>query len=131
MLRDYIKTIGCGMLQESVWLTSYNPKTLIEDFIKRLGMEENLIIISSIGKDGTVGEMNIKDLIERVFKLEDLNEDYYDFISWVRSEKPEKSHVVSRYLLILKNDPQVPFKLLPDDWVGKEAYELFQSYSKQ
>src|SRR3989344_4986748 len=38
-LREYLKKIGCGMLQESVWLTCYNPKELIEDFIENFGLE--------------------------------------------------------------------------------------------
>ena len=37
-LRFFLQTLGCGMLQHSVWLTPYNPKRLIADFVKQRGL---------------------------------------------------------------------------------------------
>ena len=32
-LRQILKTLGCGLLQESVWLTPYNPKEVLKNFV--------------------------------------------------------------------------------------------------
>ncbi|MBU1327173.1 hypothetical protein KKB64_04890 [Patescibacteria group bacterium] len=32
----------------------------------------------------------------------------------------------TRYLSILRDDPQLPFQLLPDNWLGLKAYQLYR-----
>lgn len=116
-LREYLKTIGCGMLQASVWLTPFNPKKLIEEFINKYQLESDAVIVSSIGKDGTIGELDLTDLVVKVYKLENLNARYQDFM--VNREPMQ-------FLSTLKDDPQLPFDLLPDWWVGDEANKVFE-----
>jgi CRISPR-associated endonuclease Cas2 len=123
ILREYIKTIGCGMLQQSVWITPYNPKLLIEEFVKSKNLDESLILVSSMGKDGTVGGMKLNELVEVVYSLSDLNERYVDFMKDVEKGDLSREEIVFTYLDILKDDPQIPFELLPDDWKGDLAYK--------
>ncbi len=115
-LRNYLIKIGCGMLQDSVWLTPYNPKKLIEEFIIKYKLDFDSIIISSIGKDGTVGELELTDLVVKVYKLQSLNARYNEFL---------KTKSPMDFLSVLKDDPQLPFDLLPDWWVGDEANIVF------
>lgn len=115
-LREYLKTIGCGMLQNSVWLTPYNPKKLVEEFMDKYDLEFDAVIVSSIGKDGTIGELELSDLVVKVYKLESLNARYQEFID---TKNP------LQFLSTLKDDPQLPFDLLPDWWIGDEANDIF------
>ncbi len=123
-LRTYIKKIGCGMLQKSVWITPYNPAKLLEQFTQERGLND-LILISSLGKDGTIGNTELSDLFVEVYKLSGLNERYKEFIFNVKNGKLTKDQLVFQYINILGNDPQLPFPLLPEWWTGDKAYKYF------
>jgi len=115
------------MLQESVWLTPYNPTGLLEEFAHDKGLAD-LILVSSLGRDGTVGGMDLPDLLEKVYHVSEINEKYREFLA--SRESAAKEEIVFKFLSILIGDPQLPFKLLPEDWLGEEAYRLFQKAIK-
>lgn len=130
LLRAYLKRIGCGLLQESVWLSYYNPKKEVKNFISENGLS-SLILISSLGKEGSIGDEDLKTLLNRVFKLKTLSEDYHKFIRKFETKKISSEFEISlAYFNILKNDPQLPFELLPNDWLGDKAYQLLISKLK-
>lgn len=125
VLRSYLKKIGAGMLQQSVWITPYNPTDVLKKFFEEKDLNE-LVIISSIGKDGTIGNMDLKQLMEKVYNLCLLNERYREFIVETEERKFTPGQCIFNFLSILNNDPQLPFALLPEDWVGQKAYLLFK-----
>lgn len=131
LFREYLERIGAGKLQNSVWLIPYNPKKTLEKFIQ----EKNLIgsiIISDIGEDGSIGEEDLKDLIVRIYKLIEINQRYEEFIYKIKNEPKEKKSIanVFKFLAILRDDPQLPFQLLPAWWKGDEAYSLIKKNLK-
>ena len=126
--RDLLLRLGCGRLQASVYLTPYNPKGALREFINQRGLS-GWIIVSDIGKDGSIGEKDLKSLIVEVYNLESLNERYEEFIENFRRSKPDKvnpSEVAFSFYSILTKDPQLPFELLPSWWKGARAYRLFK-----
>lgn len=129
LFRKFLKRIGCGMLQASVWLTPYNPKGTLKEFIKEKRLS-GAVIVSDIGQDGSVGEEDLDDLIERVYHLGQLNNRYENFIYEVRNKNLDKKQIAFKFLSILADDPQLPFELLPYDWQGKKAYELYKEKCK-
>ncbi len=127
-LREHLKKIGCGMLQASVWLTPYNPREVLQEFIKEK-MLGGAVIISDVGKDGSIGQMTVKELVVKVYDLHQISEDYEDFLQEFRRKKGGNitpSQAAFRFFAILNEDPQLPFELLPLDWKGDKAYELFK-----
>lgn len=129
LLRSMIKQLGMGMLQKSVWVTPYNPQEILRGFLKERYLNGS-VIISDIGKDGAVGESDLKDFIVRVYKLEKLNERYEEFLDKVKSAAKAKPYLYLEYLSILKDDPQLPFELLPPWWKGEEAYWVYKKIAK-
>lgn len=125
ILRSYLKKIGAGMLQQSVWVTPYNPTDVLKNFFEEKDLNE-LVIISSIGKDGTIGNMDLKQLMEKVYNLSLLNERYREYIVEVEKNKFTAGQCIFNFLSILNDDPQLPFALLPENWVGTKAYLLFK-----
>lgn len=125
ILRDFLKKIGCGMLQKSVWLTPYNPTKLVKDFVDERNLLD-LILVSSIGKDGNIGQKDISEILIDVYKLPKLNEEYGQFISDLKNNKLPKDQLIFSFLNILNRDPQLPFRLLPTWWVGNKAYQYFR-----
>lgn len=124
-LRDYLKTIGCGLLQESVWVTPYNPTDLAKEFALERDLE-GTILVSALGREGSVGNMNLEELVDKVYNLSELNKRYENFLTQVRAKSLKGPQVMFAYLSILKDDPQLPFELLPEDWGGDTAYRVLQ-----
>lgn len=130
MFRGFLVRIGCKLLAESVFLTPYNPRELINEFVKDNSLP-GTIIVSDVGTDGGVGETSIQDLVVKLYQLEILNDRYDEFIKNVKDAQKGVKELILLYLSILKDDPQLPFPLLPKGWLGEEAYTLSQSlYSK-
>lgn len=123
LLRYFLQKLGCGLLQESIWVTPYNPTKIIREFVEDHNLE-GTILVSILGKDGSIGGMTVEELIEGVYKLTELNERYREFLRECR-QGMTKAQALFQYLSILADDPQLPFELLPDGWVGDEAYKVF------
>ena len=128
-LRDYLKRIGCARLQESLWMTPYNPRVILDEFMEEHGIAGTMLI-SKLGKDGAIGEEDLPSLLERVYQLKKLNERYKDFLSNLRNRRMNVFQVAVKYQSILKDDSQLPFALLPKDWLGDRAYTEFRNYVK-
>jgi len=126
LLRRYLKKIGCGMFQYSVWLTPYNPTGVLRNFVEERGLS-GAAVVSCVGKDGDIGQEDIKDLVVRIFQLEELNDRYAEYLEeFGGGGEFSESQAVFGFLSILGDDPQLPFELLPDNWVGDRAYKLFK-----
>lgn len=126
LLREYLRRIGCASLQESVWITPYNPIDLVRSYVSKKELS-GTVIVSDLGKDGAVGEEDLRALLVRVYKLEALNERYEEWLSAVEDDDVVDHHGFIRYLSILDDDPQLPFVLLPPWWKGNKAYLLVKS----
>lgn len=129
-LRGFLKRIGCGVLQESVWVTPYNPKRLVEEFVHNNNLDEGLVIVSSLGKDGTIGDMNLSELMGMVYNLSKLNGRYDKFLDEAKGKKLTRERAIFAYNSILIDDPQLPFELLSKDWKGDSAYFMFRRLVK-
>ncbi|MBI5465178.1 hypothetical protein HY946_01055 [Candidatus Gottesmanbacteria bacterium] len=130
LLREYLRRIGCTSLQESVWLTPYNPREVLAEFTESKGLH-GTILVSNLGLDGKIGDEDLKSLLKRVYKLDQLNEQYQKFIDKYKAAvKPTPLRVNFDFYHLLSLDPQLPFELLPKDWQGEKAYRLFLKLSK-
>lgn len=131
ILRDlFLKKLRAVKLQQSLYLLFYNPQDLIKQFLKDKPNFEGNILISKLTKDGILGE----DLMQFIWKqsgLADLNEKYRNFIDkYNKIITSSSSEMAKDFFSILKQDPQVPFALLPDEYLGDKAYLLFQKSIK-
>ena len=126
LLRSFLKRIGCALLQESLWLTPYNPRKLIDEFVGEHGIT-GTILISKLGRDGAVGDETLDVLLDRVYHLTALNDRYKEFIRACTHESRHTFQLRITYDRIVKDDPQLPYGLLPKDWKGDEAYQLLQN----
>lgn len=128
-LRVFLKHIGCGLLQESLWMTPYNPKSLINNFITEHKIK-GTILISNLGKSGAIGDEDLSDLLNRVYKLNELQKRYEKFIEQFSHSKSTISPFTAsiKFHAILKDDPQLPFELLPKHFPCNKAYRLYKKY---
>lgn len=122
ILRENLKLLKFGRLQDSVWISPYNLFDKIEKIIKDYKLEPYVIfgVLDKIGKEDS------QTLAERVWKLDKINQQYAELISeWEKANEKERSWLRFKYLAILREDPQLPKKLLPKDWLGERVRRLF------
>lgn len=124
LLRKYLRRIGCASLQESVWMTPYNPIDTIRTYIEEKNLGGN-VLVSDMGEGGSIGEEDVRALVVRVYRLEELNQRYEDWLEEV-DHRGMDHWMVIMYLSILADDPQLPFAILPPWWKGEEAYRKVQ-----
>lgn len=125
ILRGYLRSIGCGKLQDSVWMTPYDPTDILRSFIDERSLG-GTIIVSDLGSGGSIGEEDLRTLVIRVYQLEKLNKRYEDWLEDVEAHKSVDHLAHIQFLTILRADPQLPFALLPSWWRGDEAYRVLR-----
>lgn len=129
-LRYYLFKINSRLLQESTFINPYNPRELVSQFVEKHKIP-GTIIISDIGKDGGVGETTIQDLLIKVYSLDKLDERYKEFLNNTKNSKFTLIKLLFEYTAILKDDPQLPFRLLPIGWLGEKAYLKYEDLKKK
>lgn len=123
--RKFLAEIGCRMVQESVWLSLKDPRGWVTGRINSLRLQGR-VIVSCLGKDGSLGDEDTAKMVARIFKLKNINRQYRRWINQAKNtQKAGIFHHGLRFLAILRDDPVVPQKLLPADWTGEAALELF------
>lgn len=128
LLRFYLKKLGGAMLQESVWLTPYDPREVLRNFIEKRGLKGQ-VLISNLGRDGSIAGGNLKETVHKVYQLEDLNQRYLNLLKEVEKLSPAQFAV--EYYAILKDDPQLPFELLPENWQGEKANQVLAEWGRK
>lgn len=126
MLFDYLKEIGCGMIQKSVFLSINDPRKWLKNFVQENNLT-GLVITSHLGRDGNIGEENTNSLVSRVYQIPELEKRYWAWMDKVNNIGSAGSHqAIFSYLSILKSDPVLPLELLPKDWIGDKARKIFE-----
>lgn len=120
-LRDVLRQIGAGLLQDSVWITPYNPVDTLRTFIEERKLTGS-VIVSDMGRDGAIGEEDLKQLVVRVWRLDLINDRYQEWLEEFNRSGELDQWLLTSYLSILRDDPQLPFSLLPKRWKGDRAY---------
>lgn len=128
-LRDYLKKLGCGRLQQSVWLTAYNPTKLISSYVGQRKLA-GLVLVSDLKEGGFIGGKKAPEIVKGIYNLETLNDQYRQFCLQVENKKIKNQEIIIEYLSILKKDSQLPFELLPGGWWGEDAYLIYQKTLK-
>lgn len=124
-LRIFLKGLGCVMLQSSVWLTPFDPTRTLRKFVEKKGLSERVVVSVLLDEWGAPA-------ITEIYGLEEVNRRYRGFVEKMgergeQGERGDKMRMAFEYFAILRDDPQLPFELLPQDWAGARAQELFES----
>lgn len=127
LLREYIKRTGGALLQKSLWINPYDPRLLLEIYMREHHIP-GTILVSKLGTDGAIGEEKLEALLRRVYHLDQIAERYEKFLQKYESQSAPASCIslMFDYVVILKDDPQLPFALIPQDFPAERAHRLFQ-----
>lgn len=145
LFRRQLYWLGFGSLAPSTWISPHDRTAELQSLCAELGITQFVEMFS-----GThLGTSTDQELVQRCWDLSDLASQYQDFISRHEKEYQEclsygngrdslspETCFVRRFWLMYDfqsfplKDPNLPTALLPPDWVGFRARELFDDYHR-
>lgn len=148
LLRDKLRQLGLGMLQESVWITPHDVSVDLREFLENrdLGEAAFVLEVSSI----LAGDQAL--LVRKIWNLDALDEAYREIVKDAKKLKEmymissgrnsqytdvkrtelieEGRKIRQRYGETLLSDPCLPKELLPVDWPAANARRAVQDVHK-
>ena len=147
-LREKLRQLGLGMLQESVWVTPHDVSVDLREFLEHKGLGEAAFVleVSAI----LAGDQDA--LVRKIWNLDEIAEAYQEIIEkaaklrdmYVTSAGRTQQHtnekkggiaeearkIRERYIETLLIDPQLPKELLPKGWPAVRAREAVHRLQK-
>ena len=129
-LRALLRSLGFGMLEESVWLTPFAIERGLVSMLSREKIAGEVLVLRSELLSG-----KIKEIMARAFNLERLEKSYDELI-----DKWEAKEVVNlgtalrwelEYFEIISSDPCLPDPLLPLNWSGSTAKFIYLKHIRK
>lgn len=124
ILREKLKSLGFGKLQQSVYISPYDFEEDLVEFIDSHHLSEKVFVL--VAKHRLMGDARI--LANKVWHLDELEIDYYQLlrkvekIKSIKSSQERKTKAIQslrvNYFDLLLKDPLLPKELLPNNWVG-------------
>ncbi|MGD2148644.1 MAG: PaaX family transcriptional regulator C-terminal domain-containing protein [Anaerolineae bacterium] len=142
-LRRRLLWLGFGSLSPATWISHRDLRAEVERVVDPLGVRPYVEFFTAEHR----GFSSDEDVLRRCWDLERLNASYVTLIE--RYEPPFRDRqarltagesleprdcFVERFMLIHEYrsspyvDPNLPLELLPEDWLGEKATELFRQY---
>lgn len=157
-LRDKLRQLGLGMLQESVWVTPHDVAVDLREFLESNDLDEEAFVLEV----SAVLAGDQEQLVRKVWNLDALEELYQDIVDdvaklkdmYVASDGRTLQHtdrknqklmekvmtkekfleaigrIRRQYLEVLLSDPCLPKELLPKDWPAAKARRAVQELQK-
>ncbi|MBI4127888.1 MAG: CRISPR-associated endonuclease Cas2 [Parcubacteria group bacterium] len=130
--RYVLKHYGYGSLQASVFLTPYQEAIeAIDPYLRRLALR-GYVLVADTQSATSIQGIHPRKLAFSVWHLRRLNARYRQFLDEFGNTNSGSHPIVvaTAYWNILRDDPQLPFELLPSGWQGEEAHRLFQRFTR-
>jgi phenylacetic acid degradation operon negative regulatory protein len=143
ILRKRLAWLGFGRLSSGTWISPRNRREELQEILVALNIQH---CVDYFQADYIFPAQNCS-LAQRCWDLAGLNERYQQFI---QKHQPQFEHdciadqagesltpeaafrqrfwLVHEYRYFPFSDPYLPHELLPDDWLGHSAINLFRSY---
>lgn len=142
-LRQRLLWLGFGSLNQATWISPRDLRVEVEQVVNKLRVRPYVELFTA----EHLGFASDEDIVARCWNLKQLDDYYTAFItrydppfqecqaqlSAGNSLDPQECFV-QRFMLIHEYrfspyvDPNLPLELLPDDWLGEKATQLFQQY---
>ena len=142
-LREKLTWLGYAPLNNATWISPRILRQKLEDLLDSLKIRDYVEIFCA----EHLGFSSNQEVVDCCWDLEGLNQTYADFIAkyepLLNEHKTRLAEgkdldpsecFVQRFMLVHEYrsfpyvDPNLPTELLPDDWLGDQAIQLFREY---
>jgi len=143
ILRKRLLWLGFGTLNNATWISPQNLRAEVEQVVSALNVCSYVEFFTAEHR----GFASDEEIVTRCWNLEQLNNYYATFIARYAppfqeyqarlragdSLEPQECFMqcfmlVHEYRSSPYVDPNLPLELLPDDWLGEKATQIFQQY---
>ncbi len=144
-LRNYLKSLGFGKVQRSIWITPYDFGKLINHFSLKMKIFDCIYQMTVEQFRGLTGV----ELAQIFWPIKTINSEYQNLIK-IHSDRlkrlqlnknlpdPSKSNLGKQFLnsllwdyqSIAARDPHLPPQLLPSEWSQKNALAFIEKIKK-
>jgi phenylacetic acid degradation operon negative regulatory protein len=144
-LRRQLTWLGFGHLAPATWISPHDRKAELNNVLDELSLHAYVDLFSS----RYLGPSSTKELVQRCWDLPELEDEYQQFVTCYRPQyeacqaKSEAElrasledcfvrhfQVAHAFQPFPRKDPHLPTELLPPDWIGFTALELFDNYRR-
>lgn len=143
-LRQELVWSGFGLLSNSCWITPLDLQEQVEELFARYKIDTYADFFTAQYK----GVQSNVELVQKCWNLAEINARYHEFVEDYQDQLEkfqkeslvgqvddgacfvERAQLVHEYRKFLFIDPGLPEELLPRDWAGKKASQLFKEYYK-
>jgi phenylacetic acid degradation operon negative regulatory protein len=140
-MRDRLAWLGFGSLGNGLWISPHDVREYVHQAARRLGIKDHVECFQG----HRVTEMDVCQLVAKCWNLPGVNKTYHAFVERWRPRldqcqldmsaggMSDKACFALRFRLIhefrrfLLEDPFLPRTLLPTDWSGDRAFEVFHA----
>lgn len=133
LLRNYLKVnLSAAFLQKSVFLTPYNPRRHLFEFAETHRLH-GTILVSELNKDGTISDLTVPKILQKLYSLDELGRRYQNFIKKWRGFRKNSNRLELEFdfYSILLDDSQLPFELLPPNFPSDKAFTVYQKLTQK
>jgi phenylacetic acid degradation operon negative regulatory protein len=142
-LRRRLPWLGFGALHQATWISPRDLRAEVEQLVDALQICPYVEFFTAEHR----GFASDEEIVARCWNLKQLNDYYSTFIARYEplfqecqaqfkvGDGPEPQECfVRRFMLVHQYrsspylDPNLPLELLPDDWLGEKATQLFQEF---
>lgn len=125
-LRNKLYQLGFGRLQRSIYISPFDFSDDMAEFLNSKKILGYAFVLTS--KHRLMG--NAKNLASYVWGLEKINKEYLALlkktakIKIIKDERKKRGFLQETYfdlVNLIKEDPLLPYDLLPDNWLGEKV----------
>jgi phenylacetic acid degradation operon negative regulatory protein len=143
ILRKRLLWLGFGTLNNATWISPQNLRAEVEQVVSALNVCSYVEFFTAEHR----GFASDEEIVTRCWNLEQLNDYYATFIARYDplfqehqarlragdSLEPQECFMqcfmlIHEYRSSPYVDPNLPLELLPDDWLGEKATQIFRQY---
>jgi phenylacetic acid degradation operon negative regulatory protein len=142
-LRKRLTWLGFGRLAPGTWISPHHRRAEVDAMLDDLGAQRYVHLFSGLRLENG----SDREIVERCWDTRGLNRQYGQFVArWapkyercaadlIRGNGPspadcfgQRFWITHEYSPFPRLDPGLPDALLPEDWLGENATELFNGY---
>lgn len=121
-LRRFLKSVGFGMLQQSIWISPYPVRALLEEFLEESGMKDVVLVVEA----DYVGGWGHRELASRVWEFTHLRDEYLEFRKQCESATMTDQKLRRQFEWLIVHDPFLPSELFPIQELRETALLAYQ-----
>lgn len=121
-LRDKLRELGFGRLQQSIYISPFDFTDDLYEFFQVEKILGKAFILTA--KHRLMGKP--RELANQVWQLDRLNQKYQELLEKIEEyqKQPQpkaKNKLQEQFIELMQKDPCLPAQLLPEDWLGDLA----------